>query len=155
MPLNITNIISPHQFPSVKPSSCKEWIPFWGHHQPTLTEILTTLRKLCRKLWLPVISVTPCTLRGAPPALQPLCLSEASATLGVFHGRLRKSNSVWRFGRNDRLNFWSPLMKRKHIRKEHTTPQGGALWPPCSYRTGLHGTTALSLVSPYTKEHTW
>lgn len=155
MPLNITNTISPHQFLSVEPSSCNEWIPFWGHHQPTLIENLTTLCKLCRELLLPVISVTPCTSRGAPPAMQTLCLSEASAALGVFHSRLCKSNSVWRFGRNDRMNFWSPLMKRKHIRKEHTTPQGGALWPACSYRAGLHGTTALSLVFPYTKEHTW
>lgn len=119
--------------PSVNPGSCNKWIPFLGHHQPTIIEVLTTLWKLSWELWLQVTSVTPCTWRrGAPPALQTLCLREAPVALGVLHARQCKSNSVWMLRKNNWSNFWSPLMRRKHFRKEHTAPQTaqGRTLPP-------------------------
>lgn len=88
---NLTQLVPP----SVNPGSCNKWILFLGHHQPTTIEVLTTLWKLSWELWLLVTSVTPCTCRrGAPLALQTLCLRDAPVALGVFHARQCKSNSV-------------------------------------------------------------
>lgn len=87
--------------PSVNPGSCNKQIPFLGRHLPTVIKVLTTLWKLSWELWLPATSVTPCTRRrGAAPALQTLCLTEAPVALGVLHAMQCKSNSVCMLRRN-------------------------------------------------------
>lgn len=144
--------------PSVNPGSCNKWIPFLGHHQPTITKALATLWELSRQLWLLVTAVTPCTWRSeAPPALQTLCLREAPAAQGMLHARLCKSNSVCTFGRNNWLSFLSPLMKRKHIRKEHSTPQraqGGTL-PPTFPQSWSSSYYCLVFSLPHANKCSW
>lgn len=129
VPLNIINIISPHQFLSVNTSSCwwmdplfgtsPAYHPHWGFANPMGTLL---------ELQLPATSLTPCTWRGAPSALQTLCLRGASAALGVLHARLYKSSSLWMLGRNDwtfRLLWWrGSTLGRSilHLKEEHSAP---------------------------------